>query len=113
MLSARSFLQSQQFDERGRGAITALDSAIHEAEPLDARMLAGKLHAAVKSRLRSHFHERGVLADPCAGVASERGLAKMAPKIAESLDPLAVAAFFWATYPYRNRAARAVTPRER
>jgi monoamine oxidase len=28
------------------------------------------------------------------------GLAKMAPKIAESLDPLAVASFFWATYPY-------------
>ena len=28
------------------------------------------------------------------------GLAKMAPKIAESLDPQAVAAFFWATYPY-------------
>jgi monoamine oxidase len=28
------------------------------------------------------------------------GLAKMAPRIAESLDPLAVAAFFWATYPY-------------
>jgi monoamine oxidase len=27
-------------------------------------------------------------------------LAKMAPKIAESLDPAAVAAFFWATYPY-------------
>ena len=28
------------------------------------------------------------------------GLAKMAPKISESLDPLAVASFFWATYPY-------------
>jgi monoamine oxidase len=28
------------------------------------------------------------------------GLAKMAPKIAEALDPLAVASFFWATYPY-------------
>lgn len=28
------------------------------------------------------------------------GLAKMAPKIFESLDPLAVASFFWATYPY-------------
>ena len=24
----------------------------------------------------------------------------MAPKISESLDPLAVASFFWATYPY-------------
>ena len=28
------------------------------------------------------------------------GLAKMSPKMAESLDPAAVAAFFWATYPY-------------
>ena len=28
------------------------------------------------------------------------GVAKMAPKIAESFDPAAVASFFWATYPY-------------
>jgi monoamine oxidase len=55
--------------------------------------------------------EAGVLTDFLggkAGLAEEStarkilndGLAKMAPKIAESLDPLAVASFFWATYPY-------------
>ena len=55
--------------------------------------------------------EAGILTDFLggkAGLAEEStarkilndGLAKMAPKIAESLDPLAVASFFWATYPY-------------
>ena len=55
--------------------------------------------------------EAGILTDFLggkAGLADEStarkilndGLAKMAPKIAESLDPQAVAAFFWATYPY-------------
>ena len=55
--------------------------------------------------------EAGILTDFLggkAGLAEESaarkilndGLAKMAPKIAESLDPQAVASFFWATYPY-------------
>jgi len=55
--------------------------------------------------------EAGVLTDFLggkAGLAEEStarkilndGVAKMAPKIAESFDPAAVAAFFWATYPY-------------
>lgn len=55
--------------------------------------------------------EAGILTDFLggkAGLADEStarkilndGVAKMAPKIAESFDPLAVASFFWATYPY-------------
>jgi monoamine oxidase len=55
--------------------------------------------------------EAGILTDFLggkAGLADEAaarkilndGVAKMAPKIAESFDPSATAAFFWATYPY-------------
>jgi monoamine oxidase len=55
--------------------------------------------------------EAGIITDFLGGKASQAeestarkilndGFAKMAPKIAESLDPLAVASFFWGTYPY-------------
>jgi monoamine oxidase len=41
------------------------------------------------------------LADPASAIKTFRdGLPKMAPKIAESLDPAAVMVWFWATYPY-------------
>jgi len=40
-------------------------------------------------------------ADPASAIKTFReGLPKMAPKIAESLDPAAVMVWFWATYPY-------------
>jgi hypothetical protein len=58
------------------GAVSTLHAAIHIAGELFARILAGKLQAAIKSWFPRHIQHRGVLSDFGTGVAAERvGLA--------------------------------------
>jgi monoamine oxidase len=51
--------------------------------------------------LTDYLGGKAGLADPASAIKIFRdGLPKMAPKMAESLDPAAVIVWFWATYPY-------------
>src|SRR5262249_1173476 len=66
------FVQCHSLDQGRGGTVATLDTAVHEAIEVAARVLAGKLQAAVKSRLRRHLEHRGVLSYFGAGVAAER-----------------------------------------
>jgi hypothetical protein len=69
---ARSVLECQYIGERRSGTVTALDSAIHEAEEVGAGMLAGQLQTAVERGFRHHVKQCGVLSRFGAGIAAKR-----------------------------------------
>jgi monoamine oxidase len=50
--------------------------------------------------LTNYLGSKGGQTDAKSALDAFSGLAKMSPKIAESLDPAAVVSWFWSTYPY-------------
>ena len=65
-------VQRQDFGQIGSGTVSALHAAIHEAEEVAARVLAGKLQTAAQSGLCRHLEHRRVLPDLAARLAAER-----------------------------------------
>jgi monoamine oxidase len=64
--------------------------------------MGGQPLAAGRCRYHHQFlgGKAGLADEDAARDIFRKGLAKMAPKMADSLDPAAAASFFWARYPF-------------